>query len=130
MIKRNTIQREIILQAVRQLKNHPTADNVYDAVALVHPTVSRGTVYRNLKQLSEEGILQRVPVPGGAERFDYQTHQHYHLKCLKCGGVFDVDLQSLPALDTFTPNNSDFQIIGFDIMFKGFCSCCTQNSNK
>ena len=36
---RNTIQRQLVLSAVRQLQNHPTADEVYQEVqklSLIH----------------------------------------------------------------------------------------------
>ena len=51
---RNTIQRQLVLSAVRQLQNHPTADEVYQEVQKNCPTISRATVYRNLKLLAEE----------------------------------------------------------------------------
>ena len=49
---RNTIQRQLVLSAVRQLQNHPTADEVYQKVQKSCPTISRATVYRNLKLLA------------------------------------------------------------------------------
>lgn len=42
---RNTIQRQLVLSAVRQLQNHPTADEVYQEVQKNCPTISRATVY-------------------------------------------------------------------------------------
>ena len=51
MQTRNTIQRQIVLQAVNQMHNHPTADAIYAVIAAQHPTISKATVYRNLNQL-------------------------------------------------------------------------------
>ena len=59
---RNTIQRQLVLSAVRQLQNHPTADEVYLEVQKNCPTISRATVYRNLKLLAEEGEIRLVSV--------------------------------------------------------------------
>ena len=53
MIYRNTVQRAMTLEAVRRLHAHPTAEEVYRQVAAEHPSVSRATVYRNLRQLAE-----------------------------------------------------------------------------
>lgn len=55
MQTRNTIQRQIVLQAVNQLHNHPTADAIYAVIAAQHPTISKATVYRNLNQLAAQG---------------------------------------------------------------------------
>lgn len=129
MIKRNTIQRTLVLQTVNQLKNHPTADTVYDVVCKEYPSISRGTVYRNLNQLVEEGFIQKIPVLGGAERFDHQTHNHYHFKCMACGNIYDLELDQVVNLDTIIQNAKEFQITGYDIMFKGLCSCCNEKNN-
>ena len=47
-MRRNTIQRSIILETVNKLKCHATADEVYNEVARENPHISRSTVYRNL----------------------------------------------------------------------------------
>ena len=73
MQTRNTVQRQIVLQAVRSLHDHPTADSVYAVVAAEHPSISKATVYRNLNQLALQGEILRVPVPTGADRFDFNT---------------------------------------------------------
>ena len=59
-MKRNTIQRALTLEAVQKLQSHPTADEVYAAVSAEHPHISRGTVYRNLNQLSEDGKIREM----------------------------------------------------------------------
>lgn len=87
MQTRNTIQRQIVLQAVNQIHNHPTADAIYAVIAAQHPTISKATVYRNLNQLAAQGEILRVPVPTGADHFDFNIKPHYHVRCTKCGGV-------------------------------------------
>ena len=62
MQTRNTIQRQIVLQAVNQMHNHPTADAIYAVIAAQHPTISKATVYRNLNQLASQGEILRVPI--------------------------------------------------------------------
>ena len=49
MERRNTIQKQLVLEAVAQLHNHPTAEQVYAQVVKEHPTISKATVYRNLE---------------------------------------------------------------------------------
>ena len=78
MQTRNTIQRQIVLQAVNQMHNHPTADAIYAVIAAQHPTISKATVYRNLNQLAAQGEILRVPVPTGADHFDFNIKPHYH----------------------------------------------------
>lgn len=126
MMKRNTIQRSLILEAVRTLKCHATADEVYAEIAVSHPHISKGTVYRNLHQLAENGDVRKVEVPGGADRFDHQCYDHYHVKCLKCGRVFDVDIAYIPNLEDAIKDSQGFTFTGHDVMFRGICPKCKQ----
>ena len=70
MQQRNTIQSSIVYAAVNTLHNHATADEIYRLIAREHPSISRGTVYRNLNRLSETGRIRKLEIPGGAECLD------------------------------------------------------------
>ena len=48
-------QRELVMQTVQQLCDHPTAEEIYDKAAQECPNLSLGTVYRNLNSLVEAG---------------------------------------------------------------------------
>ena len=124
MIHRKTIQRSLVLAAVNRLQNHATADKIYEDIAKEHPTVSRGTVYRNLKQLSDAGEIRKLEVPGGADRYDHLCNNHYHTRCLKCGRVFDADMDYIDNLAAAIRDTHGFEISGHDIMFKGVCPDC------
>ena len=109
---------------MKKLHGHPTADQVYAEVAAEHPNISRATVYRNLKQLAEAGEIGEVETPKGADHFDYQCHKHYHVRCIKCGNIFDVDMDYMPDLEKSIRNAHGFQFSGHDIIFKGICPRC------
>lgn len=128
-MKRNTIQRALTLEAVQKLQSHPTADEVYTVVSAEHPHISRGMVYRNLNQLSEDGKIREMEVPGGADRFDHCCHEHYHVRCLKCGRVFDVDMEDIPDLTKTIRDTHGFHFSGYDLMFKGVCPTCIQSQD-
>ena len=127
-MKRNTIQRTLVLQTVQKLQSHPTADQVYEAVAQQHPTISRGTVYRNLNQLAEDGEIKKLETPDGADHFDHCCHRHYHVRCVKCGAVYDVQMEQLPNLEQLVQDSSGFELQGFDLMFRGVCPECAKKS--
>lgn len=124
MIKRNTIQRAMVLDAVNKLKCHATADEVYQIVVNEHPNISKGTVYRNLNQLAEMGEIRKIEVPGNADRFDHRCHDHYHARCLKCSKVFDVEMDYIKDLEKQIKDAHGFQFSGHDLMFKGICPDC------
>lgn len=124
MIKRNTIQLSLVFEAVNKLQCHATADEIYDAIIKEYPNISRGTVYRNLNRLSEIGEIRKIENPGGADRFDHRCHEHYHVRCVKCGQVFDVDMKCITDLENSIKDTHGFKFTGHDILFKGICPKC------
>ncbi len=128
MKKRNTIQGQLVLNAVRQLGNHPTADDVYNYVVQMHPNISKGTVYRNLNSLAEDGILVKISVPDAADRFDHTLEKHYHIKCMNCKEFVDVNLDYMQELDDKVAESTKYKILSHDVVFKGIChNCCNKN---
>lgn len=122
--RRNTVQRSMVERAVRALANHPCAEEVYVSVAEHCPGISRATVYRNLNLLAAQGAVRRIEVPGGADRFDHQTHPHYHVCCTRCGRFEDLDLPYASALDEAAGRASGYQLERHDIVFFGQCRSC------
>ena len=124
MERRNTIQKALILRAVCELKRHLTADEVYEFVKRDHPSIGKGTVYRNLAILTEEGAIRKVEVPDGSNRFDFTLKNHYHVRCVKCGEVFDVDMDEIPDLQKKIHDTHGMEFLTYDIFFKGICPEC------
>ena len=129
MTRHNTIQRSLVLDAVNRLKSHATADEVYAEVAATHPNISKATVYRNLNLLSEMGMIRKLEIPGGADRFDHICKEHCHVKCEKCGRVFDIEITYIDGLDNRVENRNGFEITGYDILFRGICPDCRASSD-
>ncbi len=127
-IKRNTIQRGVVLSTVNNLKCHPTADEVYCEVIKTYPSISRGTVYRNLNQLAKNQDISKIEVPSEADRFDHKTVPHYHSRCSKCGKVFDVKLDYLFDLEKEINDTDGFCFNGHTITFTGICSNCNSQT--
>ena len=124
MTTRNTIQRLLVYEAVNKLQCHATADEVYNSIVKEHPNISRATVYRNLNRLSEMGKIRKIEIPGGADRFERWCHPHYHIRCERCGRVFDVDMDYIPHLEANVRDTHGFELTGHDILFTGICPQC------
>ncbi|MFI3227488.1 MAG: transcriptional repressor [Clostridia bacterium] len=123
---RNTIQRQIVLNTVHSLKNHPTADDIYNEIFREHPTISRGTVYRNLNILAETGQVQKVSMPDSADRFDHTLYKHYHIKCTECDCFFDVDIEYIQEINDIISEKTGFELQAHEIVFKGVCPDCKE----
>ena len=128
MERRHTVQKDIVLEAVRSLATHSTADEVYEYIHKSYPNIGRGTVYRNLNILSEEGSIRKVGIPGGADRFDFTCCEHYHITCIKCGSVCDVDMDAISDMMDKVKNSNGMEILGYDILFRGICPKCREQN--
>ncbi|WP_457572020.1 Fur family transcriptional regulator [Desulfovulcanus sp.] len=120
--KRLTRQRKVILEALRGVTTHPTADEVYDMVRKNLPKISLGTVYRNLEILSEMGLIQKLEIAGQQKRFDGNPEPHYHIRCIDCGRVCDVDFEL--DIDIKQKTISGFLVQGYRVEFFGICPDC------
>ena len=120
-MKRNTMQRRIILDAVNNLANHPTAEEVYLYVVKDHPSVSKATVYRNLAAAAECGEISSLGVYEGAMRFDHKNDEHFHFVCNKCKKLIDVPCFDLSSNLT---NLREMKINKVELTLRGFCEDC------
>lgn len=122
--QRMTKQRRIILEELRKLTTHPTADELYEIVRQRLPRISLGTVYRNLDVLSENGEVLKLESAGSQKRFDGDVHPHCHVRCVSCGRVGDVmDHVREPEVDGV--NAPGFTITHGITEFFGLCDDCS-----
>jgi Fur family ferric uptake transcriptional regulator len=127
---RQTDARRIILEELKDLTSHPTADEVYDIVRKRIPRVSLGTIYRNLEILSENGKIQKLEGGGTQRRFDGNTGTHYHLRCVVCGRVLDLPTQPLKEIERAVFGLVDYEIHRYKLDLEGICPSCKAVQSK
>lgn len=121
---RNTRQREVVLDAVRSSMEHPTAEWVYRRARRRIPRISLGTVYRNLKQLAEAGLIREIQAGGQSIRFDGNTGPHHHVRCVRCGRVNDLELPIDTRREQDAARALDFHVLGHHVEVQGLCPAC------
>ena len=123
MQERHTVQKDIVYAALCALHNHPTADAVWGEVQRQHPTISRGTVYRVLNAMAEQGKILRLSADG-ADHYDHQTHRHHHVQCSRCGRVDDVVTKELGDVTAAVTDSCGYVITDALLLFHGICQSC------
>lgn len=83
-------KREAIYTCLCSTDSHPTADWIYHQLLPSYPDLSLATVYRNLSQMKDAGLIQSVGVVAGQERFDATVQSHTHFVCTQCNAVLDL----------------------------------------
>jgi Fur family peroxide stress response transcriptional regulator len=123
-MRRETKQREAILLVLRNTRSHPTADQIYDEVRRSIPNVSKGTVYRNLRVLQEDGDITELNLNGTLGRYEVKQERHYHFRCEKCGRVSDIDMPIHQDLDQEAEQRTGLRISSHQLEFRGLCKEC------
>ncbi len=101
LVKNNlkvTPQRTALLEALLNLHNHPTAEDIIEYLRLNYPNISVGTVYKNLEKFVEKGIIKRVKTGDEILRYDAIEEMHHHLYCTDCDRIedfYDEELNNL-----------------------------------
>ena len=112
--QRKTIQKQIILDAIRSVDTHPSVEELYSEIHKKHPSISKATIYRNVRQLAEKGIILHIAVANDVSRYDGCTDFHQHFICNICGKVFDINIDQYQDHN----NNNDYERLGTAIQNK------------
>ena len=119
-----TRQRMVILEELKKIKTHPTADEVYEQARQRLPRISLGTVYRNLEVLSGCGLIQKLELGGTQKRYDGNVGNHQHIRCVRCGCIEDVWLEIPATIKNALHEACDYEIIGIRLEYIGVCPGC------
>jgi Fur family ferric uptake transcriptional regulator len=128
---RKTKQREVILDELMKLCTHPSADELYGRVKKRLPRISLGTVYRNLDVLSREGIIRRLEIAGSQKRFDADTGDHQHIRCVRCGRIDDLAAGAdRVRCDARVAQGTGYRVLGWRIEYLGICPACRKKTGR
>ena len=120
--------RDLILEKLRGVDTHPTAEEVYFMVRSEMPCIGIATVYRNLDQLCESGSILRLE--GDVKRYDGNTCDHLHVRCPRCDRVFDVDAGKLMESYNEFRNESNSMGLGIKVEFVKVCNQCNETKEN
>ncbi len=123
-------QREAILKTIRNMKSHPTADEVYVEVKKTMPNISLGTVYRNLELLASMGEIKKLEVAGKKMRFDGGVWPHPHIICIRCGKVADYHIEDFPEIREGYDPDTGYIILECAVNILGICPECSDDMEE
>ena len=125
-----TPQRIAIVREVAGDESHPSAQELFERLRRMLPTMSFATVYNTLSALADAGLGGQLSLAPGSTRFDPNTHPHDHVVCDACGAVRDVapppserasSDEGGRALASAAPG---FSVRSVERIFRGLCVHC------
>ena len=125
---KNSKQRQAVFEYLKDRKDHPTAEQIYEAVRQNFPNISLGTVYRNLSVLEEQNLIQKISLENGiGYRYDPNPVPHSHFSCTRCGAVMDVPPKGLSEKIREMEDELRVKIFGEKTVYYGLCPECAKN---
>lgn len=124
-------QREIILDTLKENVVHPTAEYLYSVLkSRGDSNISLATLYRNLNQLADKGVIKKIDGLETSSHYDHNVHEHYHFICEKCKRVFDVSSDVAVDVVKKTEQETGFLVKNHDIILSGICKDCLESEKQ
>jgi len=130
VIPRRTPQLDAVYDVVCAAHDHPTADMVYARVRRVLPSVSLGTVYRNLQKLASQRRVRVIHVGDRVARYDAMVAEHDHFCCERCGSVHDVVAPLSPRRPAPGSIGGGYTVRTQVVTFLGLCPACAATASR
>jgi Fe2+ or Zn2+ uptake regulation protein len=121
---RSSSQRNLVHQVVESAHDHPTAQAVFERARKRLPSISLGTVYRNLQLLVEQNLLLERKVDNRPARYEANRYRHYHVCCLRCGALEDLSVPYQEMLDRRVQKIVRYKLQEHRLEFFGICPRC------
>jgi Fur family transcriptional regulator, peroxide stress response regulator len=126
-----TFQRQVIYEAVVDSREHPTPELIYEQVRQRIPSISLGTVYKNVKTFLDSGVLKEVTLHHGSLRLEANMTPHHHVVCSSCRAIYDIDQAAVEPVQYSTSELPlGFSIQGCRVEFVGICQACLATRTK
>lgn len=129
-MKRNTLQKQIVMHALKEMYNHPTASQVYEHVHKDYPSISKATVFRILNSACEDQEIMKIMSQDKEVHYEMMNPPHYHMRCRRCGKIQDAPLLYQAQFDEMQKKFGDFQVEGHSIEFYGLCNECLKKERE
>jgi Fur family peroxide stress response transcriptional regulator len=124
---RITPQRHAILEYLIATESHPTADEIYKSLADDFPNMSVATVYNNLRVFRNAGLIKELTYGDASSRFDFVTHDHYHIICDECGTIVDFHHPGLEEVEHLASHVTGFKVNSHRLEVYGTCPTCASD---
>ena len=125
-----TPQRIIIYKELLGNRNHPSPEDVYNAIKEENPTISFATVYNTLETFEKHGFIKKVTPLHNKVRYDPVTEPHHHLVCVKCGKIVDIEANKIKSIEIPKKIIGNNLFIDYTIRINMVCSDCLKKENN
>jgi len=121
---KHTKQREAILDVFLAVKGHITAEEIFQRVRELHPSIGFTTVYRTMKLLCDAGLAIERHFDDGVARYEIEHEHHDHLVCTRCGKIVEFECAMIEQAQEEIGKRYGFRLLRHRHELYGHCPEC------
>lgn len=130
MIRKQSKQRDLVLNYMKQITGHVSAEEVFDGLNKDGKSVSLATVYRNLNILTQLHEIKKIAHPVNGYVYDKTCDPHYHLHCVECDELYDFPYPYMEHMNEDMQNQTGWTIHSHNTTFEGICPVCAKKGRS
>jgi Fur family transcriptional regulator, peroxide stress response regulator len=120
-------QRKRIFEYMMNNLNHPSVNDIYEALINEIPTLSKATVYNTMNLFLDHKLIEVLPIDTNEARYDvFNPKEHGHFKCDVCGKIFDVNIKV--NVEDLSDDLAGFKVDCEIYNFRGTCRDCQEKA--
>jgi Fur family transcriptional regulator, peroxide stress response regulator len=122
---------QAVLDTVQAVHNHPTAQEIYEAVKRLRPNIGLASVYRILHHLVEQGYIREVRRSDDCTGYDGRVSRHDHAVCTNCGALLDVPVDIIVSSESLeqAARAVGIELGSYEVRLYGLCPSCAAQNN-
>lgn len=121
--RRQTFQRAAMLRVVEEADGPLSALQIFEQAQLEVPEIGLSTIYRTLKMLLAQEVVQSVLLPDGVSRYEKVGRGPHHFHCRSCSRIWTLENNAETMLRC-SHLRGGFVVEDNEIIFRGQCPHC------
>lgn len=122
-----TPQRLCIFNLLKDNRDHPSAEEIYNKALEVHPSISFTTVYKTLQTLRDLDEITELTIDPVRAHYDPITSDHVHTFCTMCSRLEDyVSNEPCRYAEMVNSEMNGFLVLSAHVYLTGKCKECDE----
>ena len=119
-------RQKALLAALRDCGDEMSGQQLHRSLADGPSSMGLATVYRNLRQLQQKGMVRCRHLPTGEALYAPVEQDRHHLTCVDCGTTEQLDHCPIHGIEIPQSSVGNFTLLFHTLEFFGLCEDCRQ----
>ena len=123
-------RQRVLLQTLRNGNDEMSGQQLHRQLKDGSHAMGLATVYRNLRQLQQRGLVRCRHLPTGEALYAPVERDRHHLTCVDCGKTQPLDQCPIHGIEVPKDSVGDFALLFHTLEFFGLCIDCRDRQSS